>query len=201
MSTNTRSGIYIHSQLKTLRNESSLSQEELAKQSGISIRTIQRIEKGATTGSAYTLKVLADTLKINVSDLKAKEIIYSGVGRNNKSLVKWLNISVLSVLIVPFANLILPVIIFWRNRTNLAINTAGRKIISFQLLWTLCTLLLMLIVPAVLAFLFTSLQGSSIPLAIPVYISAVVVNVYFTILFAIDINNESHVLKKIPNIF
>ena len=189
-----------HNSLKTYRQMNSLSQEQLAEQSGISIRTIQRIEKGIATGSAFTLKALANTLHISTTDLKTQKIVYALPQYNNQSQLKWLNLSVLSVLLIPLTNIIIPVFLFWKNKTNEAINTEGRRVISFQILWTLVTLFLMLIIPAILLLLFQPLRGGSIPLFVPVYAGCVILNIYCTIRFAISINNQSNLLDKVPNI-
>ena len=102
-----------YNSLKTHRQMNNLSQEQLAEQSGISIRTIQRIEKGVATGSAYTLKALADVLHTNTMNLKTQEIVYTLPQYDNKSQLKWLNLSVLSVMVLPLSNVILPVLLFW----------------------------------------------------------------------------------------
>ena len=52
------------SELKKIREEKNLTQEELAEKSGLSVRTIQRIEAG-TEPKGYTLKTLASTLDIS----------------------------------------------------------------------------------------------------------------------------------------
>lgn len=52
------------SELKKIREEMNLTQEELAEKSGISVRTIQRIESG-TKPKGYTLKALAAALGIS----------------------------------------------------------------------------------------------------------------------------------------
>jgi transcriptional regulator with XRE-family HTH domain len=57
--------ITIAEKLKHFRHINCLSQEKLAKNSGISIRTIQRIEEGKSVGSGYTINALATALNIN----------------------------------------------------------------------------------------------------------------------------------------
>jgi transcriptional regulator with XRE-family HTH domain len=56
-------------QVRTLRIQHNWSQEQLAHMSGLSVRTIQRIEKGDNIG-LETLKSLAAVFEVNVSDLK-----------------------------------------------------------------------------------------------------------------------------------
>ena len=51
--------------LKAIREQKHLTQEELAELSGLSVRTIQRIEAGQEP-KGHTAKVLADKLNIHV---------------------------------------------------------------------------------------------------------------------------------------
>jgi transcriptional regulator with XRE-family HTH domain len=61
-------------QVKTLRIQHNWSQEQLATMSGLSVRTIQRIEKGESVG-LETLKSLAAVFEIDVNDLKTENIV------------------------------------------------------------------------------------------------------------------------------
>lgn len=58
--------------LKHLRKKKLLSQEQLAEHSGISLRTIQRIEKGERV-SEISLKTLADSLNSDITSLYQNE--------------------------------------------------------------------------------------------------------------------------------
>lgn len=199
MNTDISTRIDISKKLKHYRRINNLSQEGLAETSGISIRTIQRIEKGESIGSAYTLNALAQALQINTTDLIHQETITRVSYPDNRSRLKLLNLSALSVILIPLANIIVPAIIFYKNKSDETIKYHGRKILSFQILWTLSTLLMMVIVPLVL-LLFEPLRGNSIPLFIPVYFVSVIFNVYFIIRFAISLNKQSSFLESFPNL-
>ncbi len=54
--------------IKELREQNGLSQEELSETSGISLRTIQRIENGESVPRGSTLKTIATSLNVS-SDL------------------------------------------------------------------------------------------------------------------------------------
>ena len=56
------------SKLKENREKLNLTQEELSDKSGISVRTIQRIESG-NDPKGHTLKILAKTLEIKENEL------------------------------------------------------------------------------------------------------------------------------------
>ena len=60
-------------ELKKIRELKNLTQEELAEKSGLSVRTIQRIEAGVQP-KGYTLKVLALSLDVPERDLRIPEI-------------------------------------------------------------------------------------------------------------------------------
>lgn len=55
--------------VKELRSRKGLSQEQLAEISGLSLRTIQRIENGETEPRGETLKRLMNALEVAPDDL------------------------------------------------------------------------------------------------------------------------------------
>jgi transcriptional regulator with XRE-family HTH domain len=189
----------IKEKLKDYRRLKNFSQENLAETSGISIRTIQRIEKGESIGSAYTLNKLATALGIDVLQL-TDHPVGDPYFPDDREKLNILNLSVLSVILIPLCNIILPLFILLRNRDNRELHQWGRRIVNFQLLWTLSTIMLMIFVPLLLMSLRT-FQGSGIPLAIPVYYLSVIVNVYFTLKISICINNRQSFLNRVPAIW
>jgi transcriptional regulator with XRE-family HTH domain len=54
--------------LKTIRTSSNLSQKELSEQTGLTLRTIQRIENNEVKPSLYSLKVIGEALKTDLSE-------------------------------------------------------------------------------------------------------------------------------------
>ncbi len=182
--------------LKKYRNLSSLTQEELAKSSGISIRTIQRIEKGLTTGSSHTIKTLAKSLNIETTDLMTYNDSSHLFEETDMSKVKLLNLSALLLLFFPVANIMLLSIIYYWNRNNGQIKTLGRKILSFQILS-----IFMLPFLIVIFFLFLNKGNGQIPLPFAAsYLIYVLVNIIITIRTAIKINKEKEILKFVPNL-
>ena len=59
--------------IKSLRKEKGLTQAELAVQSGLSIRTLQRIENSEVNPSAYSLKMLSRALEVDLEDLNSRK--------------------------------------------------------------------------------------------------------------------------------
>lgn len=73
--------------VKELRKRKSLSQDELAKNSGLSLRTIQRVENGETIPTAETLKRLA--LVLDVAPNELTEFIIDGEAAKQKLKTKY----------------------------------------------------------------------------------------------------------------
>jgi len=184
--------------LKNFRQIKGFSQESLAEASGISIRTIQRLENGASPGNGFTLNALATALGIRPEELRINQQVHEDTIGNNK--LKLINLSALCVILIPLSNILLPLIIFQKGDNNAVVNDRGRRILSFQILWTLITMMLMIVIPAVLLLVFQSLRGGGIPLALPVYIGSVLLNVTGTILIAIALNDRPDRIDAIPNI-
>ena len=91
--------------IKKLRLERHWSQDQLAEMSGLSVRTIQRIENGENAG-LESLKSLASVFEINISDSDKKEEMdqmrrEEEYVQNLTGFYKLLAIAILS-LIVPF---------------------------------------------------------------------------------------------------
>ena len=60
---------YLALRVKELRNQKGMSQEFLAEESGLSLRTIQRIEKGESNPTGESLKRLANALNVSPDEL------------------------------------------------------------------------------------------------------------------------------------
>jgi transcriptional regulator with XRE-family HTH domain len=58
--------------LKDLRISSNTSQKELSERTGLSIRTIQRIENNDVKPSIYSLKTIGEFFKVDLSDFDRK---------------------------------------------------------------------------------------------------------------------------------
>jgi transcriptional regulator with XRE-family HTH domain len=120
------------------RQNLNLTQEELSEKSGVSVRTIQRIEAGDTP-KGYTLKVLAKALDISEASLLGED---ETAFTSNKWL-KIINLSSLPFIIVPPLNFLVPLLIMSFKKE---FNPTTRIIISIQLLWTLISVALFLII-------------------------------------------------------
>ena len=121
------------SKLKINREKLNLTQEELSDQSGISVRTIQRIESG-NEPKGQTLKRLAKALGINEDELLKNKMLEKEEIQVDfdATLIKIINISSLPFAILPPANIVIPLIIMFAKKQ---FNPLVKQIISIQILW------------------------------------------------------------------
>lgn len=134
------------SRLKQIREQKNLTQEELAEKSGISVRTIQRIEAG-TLPKGHTLKMLARSLEIQQSDLLAKDGIVetktmiendnattADIVTTDFSKIKLINLSSILFVVLPPLNILIPLLLSSLFKQK---NEITKQIISVQILWTI----------------------------------------------------------------
>lgn len=189
--------------LSRLRKSKGISQELLAETASISLRTIQRIETGNVFPRPHTLKTLAETLGVPVEDLYTDPIGPIEQPQLAIAKLRVINFSALAGLVLPFSNLIFTTLYWNRNRNNTLINEAGKKIIGFQLLWTLTTLLLVFLIPFIQYSLFQSyVIGRLPPTFMLVYIAMLLVNLFFIIRTAAQLQKgKLSIYSFIPTLF
>lgn len=125
------------SPLLRYREKLNLTQEELASKSGISVRTIQRIESG-TKPKGYTLDSLSTALGIPKSDLIKEK---NDSEKINKNFLKYINLSSILLLFIPLGSIIMPLIImYWKKE----VNDITKKIVTIQILWTIASVILII---------------------------------------------------------
>ena len=118
--------------IKELRIQRGMSQEFLAEESGLSLRTIQRIENGQSNPTGESLKRLANALQVIPS-----ELIDWAIKEDTKYLT-FLNLSALTFLFFPLLGILLPFILWTAKKDQIKnINVVGKSLINFQITWTL----------------------------------------------------------------
>lgn len=126
------------SKLKEIRERKNLTQEELAESSGISVRTIQRIEAG-TQPKGHTLRVLAKALEIKESEFQNSDLEQEDLEIKdeqisiNYSLIKIINLSSIPCILLPPLNILVPLFLMFKLKQK---NELAKQIISVQILWT-----------------------------------------------------------------
>ena len=104
-----------------IRKLKGFTQEELAEKTVLSLRTIQRIEKGEVDPRKYTIRSIAEMLEVNMDDIVPQE----------KDVKLWLGILHLTN-IIPI--IILPLIIWLIKRKELeGYENHFRDVMNFQI--------------------------------------------------------------------
>ena len=114
--------------VKELRQKHGFSQEELAQKAGISLRTVQRIEKAETTPQGNTLKKLADALGVPTS-----EIIDWGL-KEDRQFLKALNLSALTLLANGLLGILIPMVLWIAKKYKIkGVDELSKDLINFQI--------------------------------------------------------------------
>lgn len=193
----------MNSPLPSLRKSKGMSQEALAEACGLSLRAVQRIEAGETSPRPHTLKVIAQALDVSIAELtdKLKPTSITLVDAHTLSALRIINFSSLSGLVVPLLNVLIPILLV-KHYENLKEELAYKKIISFQAIWSLVTLLAVLLTPLLLKlFTQTVAFGKAPPPVLMTYGVMVLLNVFFTIKSAFQLRSGTAIYGWVPPIF
>jgi transcriptional regulator with XRE-family HTH domain len=182
------------SKLKDIREQQNLTQEELSEKSGISVRTIQRIEAG-TEPKGYTLKTLGTTLGIQEKELLSKPLetehkestTYESTSKTeeiplNYSQIKLINLSSLLFVVLPPLNILFPLILMFAMKLK---NPITKQIVSVQIMYTIIApIVFMLFILMKLGNQFTILMIALL----------IIINIYIILrnAFEIDRNKKLH---------
>ena len=116
------------------------SQEELSEKTSVTIRTIQRIEKGDVSPHLQTVKLLAAALEVEVEDLLVLEN-----PKEETIQKKWLLLihgTPILGLVLPLCNVLFPLFLWIHKREDSKIyNIHGRAVINFQITMTILFIL------------------------------------------------------------
>tara|TARA_R110002049_G_scaffold60372_1_gene162250 strand:- start:650 stop:1243 length:594 start_codon:yes stop_codon:yes gene_type:complete len=141
--------------VKDLRNRKGISQENLAEESGLSLRTIQRIENNETVPRGDTLKRLSialDTSPDEIVDWKIQE---------DQNYLTIMSLSALGFLFFPLLGIIIPLTmwIFKKDKVK-NVNELGKSMLNFQISWTLLLFLYYI-------FILTGMFGGALSEILP----------------------------------
>lgn len=116
--------------IKELRIKKSMTQEDLADKTDLSVRTIQRIESGEVDPRMYTLSAIAKALEIEVEEFNETEnnLKQQKLKLENQKWFAFLHLSGLFCFLLP------PIFIWiWKKDKIEGLNTHAIKVINFQL--------------------------------------------------------------------
>ena len=123
----------IGTKIRELRKKKGFSQEELAESACVSLRTVQRIENDENEPRGNTMQQICKVLGVN-----AEEILDYGKQTDPRYLLCF-HLSVLSFLVIPLGNIILPMILWQSRKENIVgLREAGIKLLNYQIVWTVC---------------------------------------------------------------
>lgn len=114
------------------RKAKGYSQEALSEKANISLRTLQRIEKGDTEPRGHTLRAITEVLEVPVEELM------DFTKKEDTGFLQVMSLSALAYWFMPVLNILLPLVLWLFNKEKVKdADKAGRQIISFQILWTI----------------------------------------------------------------
>jgi len=175
--------------LKVLRQKKGMTQKDLAESSGVSIRTIQRIEGSDAIPKGYTLRKLSEILGQEPDDFQ--DLFFNTEVEDKKAYarLKWMNLSGLLFFLIPFSNVFVPIALRSRMKGNKDVLEEADKIVNFHCTWGIILVCSLSISP------FLDSRQGDIPLIILVLIVMVVSNLVFVMYCALRISDH----KPLPS--
>lgn len=163
--------------IKELRNRKGFSQEELSEKSGLSLRTIQRIENGETEPRGDSLKRLASAFNVSPDDITDWQIL------EDNSIVNLMSLTQLSFLAFPILGVLVPLVIWISKKDKIRnVDKIGKSIINFQITWTIA----IFIAPLIWAIAMIFHLDLKLPMMGPIGINA---GLYVLNLLMVTINS------------
>jgi len=118
--------------VKSFRKQFGLSQEKLAKETGLSLRTIQRVENNETEPRGDTLNRIARAFKVS-----PEEILEWDKEEDHSYLVV-LSLTQFGSIIFPLLGVLIPLILWILKRKTISkVDEIGKKILNFQITWSI----------------------------------------------------------------
>lgn len=123
---------HLAAKIKELRKRCGFSQEQLAEESRLSLRTVQRIESGESVPRGDTLTKLTAALKVSPDD------VLEWAPSEDKGYLTVLNAGGFGFLVHPFLGIMIPLVMWILKKDKIRlVDDTGKKVISFQLTWTI----------------------------------------------------------------
>lgn len=179
--------------IKNLREKSGYTQSNLAEKTGLSLRTIQRLEAGDSIPKGHTLKALSNVFEVEPSLLQQRFVGVEQDEQSDKTSIKLINLSILGFFVFPFGNVIFPFMVWRKRGPSRVVDEVGRKIINFQLLWTIVLCFLLCISPFIDPEIFPSF-----PLILMVLFTALAFNLFIVFYTANSIQRDDTDFLNLP---
>ncbi|MCG8331738.1 MAG: helix-turn-helix domain-containing protein [Chitinophagales bacterium] len=184
--------------IKSLRNQKGLTQKELAEKAGVSLRTIQRIEKKEVVPQVYTLKQLAKAFDLEEDFVFCIEEKPAPESCNKLALPRYIN--GISVLLSFFPPVNLLVLVCLRHfKRGLSTNLTAQKIISFQMIWTVLLVLSIFLYPLLSYIIAGQTMVGEFPVSLATFMLFIFINIAVSWHVALKLNkSEFNLLSSIP---
>ena len=179
----------MHSKVKLLREQKNLTQTELAEKSGLSLRTIQRIESGQSL-KGFTLKAIAQTLETEPENLFSQEEKDIQIDR-----AKLINFSALAGLIIPFGGIIFPAILTYRTQDSVN-RELGKSVIGVQIILAFVISVLLILTPFIQHWFSIRFPLFLVPL-----MAFIILKLWIVIKNGISLNQTNQLSIKLKNNF
>ena len=179
----------MQSKVKLVREQKNLTQTELAEKSGLSLRTIQRIESGQSL-KGFTLKAIAQTLEIEPENLFSKEEENIQIDR-----AKLINFSALAGLIIPFGGIIFPAILTYRTQDSVN-RELGKSVIGVQIILAFVISVLLILTPFIQHWFSIRFPLFLVPL-----MAFIILKLWIVIKNGISLNQTNQLSIKLKNNF
>ncbi|CDN75010.1 helix-turn-helix domain-containing protein [Elizabethkingia anophelis] len=175
--------------VQKLREEQNLTQTELAEKSGVSLRTVQRIEAGNIL-KGFTLKALAGALEVDPEDLVVKKDEALNVDR-----AKLINLSALLGLFIPLGGIIFPLILTYKTKDTKN-RELGKSIVSVQIVLAFIVSVSMIISPFIQKALSVKFPIFIIPL-----VTLICLKLFVVVHNGVSLNKNGDIYIKLKTSF
>jgi transcriptional regulator with XRE-family HTH domain len=173
--------------VKELRTRKGISQELLAEETGLSLRTIQRIENDETVPRGDSLKRLAQALNTSPDEIIDWKI------QEDSNYLTIMNLAALTFLFFPLLGILIPLILWISKRDKIqSVNELGKSILNFQISWTLAIFFysIFLVIGIFSGFLLSADPNESpLPILLPI-IGLYLYNIFMIILNTVRVYNK-----------
>lgn len=171
--------------VKELRLSNGFSQEYLADESKLNLRTVQRIEGGTTIPRGDTLARLATALKIRPDELLQWSL------QEDKGQLLLINLSGLFIILNPIMGIIIPLVIWISKKDKiLHADETGKKLLNFQISWLLVLCLIFILVALYCVFFQKMDSRGTINSPLAALFSLIPLGLYYTYSIIVIVNNS-----------
>lgn len=182
--------------IQRYRQGKRMAQEELAEASGVSIRTIQRIESGQVRPRPFTLRSILKVLDVSMEEFDANGETALDRDRESTQLNVFFLLHI-TVLLVPIAYILILRWYWKKSNWSAEKNDIIRRILSFHILLTALSIPILLISP----YIVGQVSVGFFPTPLLAYYFLAIFDLLFIALIARRLKEEKlHFLSKIPSL-